>query len=71
VLCRCSFESSAALLYLCLLCVRYYSELFIQVVVETEVSFVLECDALYRGSCEQRLGHCCDHPPLSNAKVKK
>jgi len=30
---------------------RYYSELFIQVVVETEVSFVLECAALYPGSC--------------------
>jgi len=42
-----------------------------QVMVETEVSFVLECAALHPGSCWTRLGHCCDLPPLSDAKIKR
>lgn len=50
---------------------RYYSELFIQVVVETEVSFVLECDAMYPASCGPRLGCGCDYPTPSSTKVKE
>ena len=50
---------------------RYDSELFIQVVVETEVSFVLGCDAMYPGSCGPKLGCVCDHLTPSSSKVKK